>query len=173
MPRHDLATDARPDLGGDVGLCGSSRRSGDEIGLRSSDVGRPGGDRRRSAQPLGGDDADALDTTESRGRAQRQRYGDPSPVDAADARCRPQPVRGRDPTDDQPVPIDDQIDAMTGDALATRLRRAPLARRRLPPGSQTAADPIIPLALSDFHDLRRLGLFGDDGRNPPPSWWAR
>ena len=62
---------------------------------------------------------------------------------------------------------------MTGEALATRLRRAPLTRRRLPPGSQTAADPVIPLALSDFHDLRRLGLFGDDGRNPPPSWWAR
>lgn len=92
---------------------------------------------------------------------------------AHDTRGRAQPVRGRDPTDDRPVPIDDQIDAMTGDALANRLRRAPPDRRRNPPGSQVAADPIVPLAMSDFHDLRRLGLFGDDGRNPPPSWWAR
>ena len=43
---------------------------------------------------------------------------------------------------------------MTGDALAARLRRAPLARLRRAPGSQVTADPIVPLALSDFHDLR-------------------
>ena len=166
MPRHDLGGDLRPELCGDAGLCAR------DVGVRSGDVGF-GGSRQRGAQPLRDDDAHALDATEARGRAQRQRYGDPSPAHEPAPRGRAQPVRGRDPTDDQPVPIDDQIDAMTGDALATRLRRAPLARRRLPPGSQTAADPVIPLALSDFHDLRRLGLFGDDGRNPPPSWWAR
>ena len=93
-------------------------------------------------------------------------------ADSRDDR-RAQPARGRDPHDDRPMPIDQQIDAMTGEALAARLRRAPVQRRRNPPGSQVAADPVIPLALSDFHDLRRLGLFGDDGRNPPPSWWAR
>ena len=90
-----------------------------------------------------------------------------------DVRGRAQPVRGRDAVDDRPVAIDDQIDAMTGEALAARLRRAPLARLRRPPGPQGAAEPILPLGLGEFHDLRRLGLFGDDGRNPPPSWWAR
>ena len=62
---------------------------------------------------------------------------------------------------------------MAGEVPFGRLRRSVVERRRNPPGSQVAADPIVPLALSDFHDLRRLGLFGDDGRNPPPSWWSR
>lgn len=76
------------------------------------------------------------------------------------------------PDGDRPVPLDRQVRSMAGEAPIGRLRRAPLAYKR-PPGSQVAADPFIPLMLSDFHDLRRLGLFGDDGRNPPPSWWAR
>jgi hypothetical protein len=74
---------------------------------------------------------------------------------------------------ERPVPLDEQVAGMSGDDGHGRLRRGPVARRRNPPGSQVAADPFIPLALSDFHDLRRLGLFGDDGRNPPPSWWTR
>ena len=72
---------------------------------------------------------------------------------------------------ERPVPLDEQVQAMSG-VGGNRLRRGAV-RRRNPPGSQAAADPVIPLALSDFHDLRRLGLFGDDGRNPPPSWWTR
>lgn len=74
---------------------------------------------------------------------------------------------------DRPVPLDEEVRAMSGEVGPNRLRRGPVQRRRNAPGSQSAADPVIPLALSDFHDLRRLGLFGDDGRNPPPSWWAR
>lgn len=38
--------------------------------------------------------------------------------------------------------------------------------------SEAASDPALPLALTDFWDLRRLGLFDDDGR-VPPSWWDR
>jgi hypothetical protein len=34
-------------------------------------------------------------------------------------------------------------------------------------------EPRGVLGIADFHELRREGLFGDDGRNPPPSWWAR
>ncbi len=74
---------------------------------------------------------------------------------------------------DRAVPLDVQVREMAGEVPLGRLRRPGVERRRNPPGSQVAADPIVPLALSDFHDLRRLGLFGDDGRNPPPSWWAR
>ena len=29
------------------------------------------------------------------------------------------------------------------------------------------------VGLDGFQELRRMGLFDDDGRNPPPSWWAR
>jgi len=79
---------------------------------------------------------------------------------------------GARPLGDRPVPLDVQVGQMAGVPVG-RLRRSAIQRRRLPPGSQVAADPIVPLALGDFHDLRRLGLFGDDGRNPPPSWWAR
>ena len=78
----------------------------------------------------------------------------------------------REPRPDQPMPLDEQVAAMAGAPLG-RLRRIPTARRRGAPGPQRAGEPATPLALSDFHDLRRLGLFGDDGRNPPPSWWAR
>ncbi len=38
--------------------------------------------------------------------------------------------------------------------------------------SEAATDPTLPLALSELWDLRRLGLFDDDGR-APPSWWDR
>ena len=37
----------------------------------------------------------------------------------------------------------------------------------------TAVDPSPPVDVDDFQELRREGLFWDDGRNPPPSWWAR
>ena len=62
---------------------------------------------------------------------------------------------------------------MAGEVSLGRLRRSVVARRRNPPGSQVAADPIVPLALSDFHDLRRLGLFGDDGRRWRRRWAER
>ncbi len=81
--------------------------------------------------------------------------------------------RGGRRDDDRAVPVDEQVGAMSGVMPLGRLRRIPVSRRRGAPGSQVAGDPVVPLALSDFHDLRRLGLFGDDGRNPPPSWWAR
>lgn len=35
--------------------------------------------------------------------------------------------------------------------------------------SEVAAEPTLPLALAELWDLRRLGLFDDDGRSPP-SW---
>jgi hypothetical protein len=38
--------------------------------------------------------------------------------------------------------------------------------------SEAAADPTLPMAITDFWDLRRLGLFDDDGR-VPPSWLDR
>ena len=38
--------------------------------------------------------------------------------------------------------------------------------------SEAAAEPTLPLALAELWDLRRLGLFDDDGRFPP-SWWDR
>ncbi|HVV88607.1 MAG TPA: hypothetical protein VHE35_36435, partial [Kofleriaceae bacterium] len=80
--------------------------------------------------------------------------------------------RGLDTSDERAIPLDQEIERMSGEQLANRLRRGPPSRKR-PPGSQVAADPVMPLGIADFHDLRRLGLFGDDGRNPPPSWWAR
>gem|GEM_PF-4964241 len=36
-----------------------------------------------------------------------------------------------------------------------------------------ANESFAPLDIDDFQELRRMGLFGDDGRNPPPSWWTR
>ena len=51
-------------------------------------------------------------------------------------------------------------------------RRVPLSRPRgVPLGA--LLEPRGVLGIADFHELRREGLFGDDGRNPPPSWWAR
>lgn len=38
--------------------------------------------------------------------------------------------------------------------------------------SESAVDPTLPLAIVELWDLRRLGLFDDDGR-APPSWWDR
>jgi hypothetical protein len=38
--------------------------------------------------------------------------------------------------------------------------------------SEVAAEPTLPLALAELWDLRRLGLFDDDGRSPP-SWFDR
>lgn len=53
-----------------------------------------------------------------------------------------------------------------------RPRAVPPPRRRalLAP---LAVEPRAALDLADFQELRRQGLFVDDGRNPPPSWWAR
>ena len=52
-----------------------------------------------------------------------------------------------------------------------RPRRRGQPRGRAP-ASEVAAEPTLPLALSELWDLRRLGLFDDDGR-APPSWWDR
>ena len=38
---------------------------------------------------------------------------------------------------------------------------------------ENAVDFAGPVDVDDFQQLRRQGLFDDDGRNPPPSWWAR
>ncbi len=38
---------------------------------------------------------------------------------------------------------------------------------------ESAVDFAGPVDVDDFQELRRQGLFDDDGRNPPPSWWAR
>ena len=51
--------------------------------------------------------------------------------------------------------------------------RVPAPRPRGRPVAVLALEPRAALGIADFHELRREGLFGDDGRNPPPSWWAR
>jgi len=38
---------------------------------------------------------------------------------------------------------------------------------------ERAIDVTPAVDVDDFQELRRQGLFDDDGRNPPPSWWAR
>jgi hypothetical protein len=38
---------------------------------------------------------------------------------------------------------------------------------------ENAVDLSPPVDVDEFQELRRQGLFDDDGRNPPPSWWAR
>jgi hypothetical protein len=38
---------------------------------------------------------------------------------------------------------------------------------------ENAVDRSPPVDVDEFQSLRREGLFDDDGRNPPPSWWAR
>lgn len=47
-----------------------------------------------------------------------------------------------------------------------------VARPPAAPPSEVAAEPTLPLALTELWDLRRLGLFDDDGRSPP-SWQDR
>ncbi|MBK9033646.1 MAG: hypothetical protein IPL61_20675 [Myxococcales bacterium] len=62
-------------------------------------------------------------------------------------------------------------------ARATLWRRAgkrvPTPRPRGRPVALLALEPRAALGIADFHELRREGLFADDGRNPPTSWWAR
>ena len=36
-----------------------------------------------------------------------------------------------------------------------------------------ASEPRTVFGIADFQELRRQGLFVDDGRNPPTAWWAR
>ncbi len=52
-----------------------------------------------------------------------------------------------------------------------RKRRVPPPRPRGVP--LATFEPHGVLGIADFLELRREGLFGDDGRTPPPSWWAR
>ncbi|MEZ4403560.1 MAG: hypothetical protein R3B06_26285 [Kofleriaceae bacterium] len=52
-------------------------------------------------------------------------------------------------------------------------RRPAHARAVARPVAVLAAEPRTALDVDDFQALRREGLFGDDGRNPPPSWWSR
>lgn len=63
----------------------------------------------------------------------------------------------RQPRDHEPVP------------MAT----APSRRWAFGALVETAIDHAPPVDVDDFQELRREGLFWDDGRNPPPSWWAR
>ncbi len=52
-----------------------------------------------------------------------------------------------------------------------RKPRAPPPRPRRVPIAMF--EPRGTLGIADFLELRREGLFGDDGRTPPPGWWAR
>jgi len=54
-----------------------------------------------------------------------------------------------------------------------RPRRVPVPRPRGRLIPMMANESFAPLDIDDFQELRRMGLFGDDGRNPPPSWWTR
>jgi hypothetical protein len=55
-----------------------------------------------------------------------------------------------------------------------RPRRIPLPRARARPRliAEVSVAPRLAVDLDDFQELRH-GLFGDDGRTLPPSWWAR
>ena len=169
MPRRD------PTIARDLGLAAA-----DIVGIacdRSAPAARPAGPASTPARPgrraRGTDpgvEGPARAPTEGGGghAALAELRAALAEVDAEQARAHAE----RDHAE-RPVPLDQQVESMAGAAPLGRLRRGPVERRRNPPGSQVAADPFIPLALADFHDLRRLGLFGDDGRNPPPSWWTR
>jgi len=70
-------------------------------------------------------------------------------------------------------------DSVAHDGADGRLTLWRRTRRRVPPprprGVPLGAllEPRGVLGIADFLELRREGLFGDDGRTPPPSWWAR
>lgn len=152
-PRESLRSAAARTDAGAPGVATPSLSVRPERSARVSDPGVDGLAARDAGEPRGGQAALAeLRASLAAEDAERQR------AHAA-----------RDRTE-RPVPIDEQLGAIAGEG--GRLRRV-VERRRNPPGSQVAADPCMPLALADFHDLRRLGLFVDDGRNPPPSWWTR
>jgi hypothetical protein len=55
----------------------------------------------------------------------------------------------------------------------SRKPRVPTPRPKGRPIPTLVNEPRAILDVDDFHALRREGLFDDDGRNPPPSWWAR
>jgi hypothetical protein len=57
--------------------------------------------------------------------------------------------------------------------VGNRRRRIPPPRPRGRPVAMLASEPRTVFGIADFQELRRQGLFDDDGRNPPPSWWAR
>ena len=62
-----------------------------------------------------------------------------------------------------------------GRSTPLRTRPAPRGRKPARPpaaASEVAAEPTLPLAITELWDLRRLGLFDDDGRSPP-SWHDR
>jgi hypothetical protein len=62
-----------------------------------------------------------------------------------------------------------------GGELALRRDRAGVLSRRWAFGAlvERAIDDAAPVDVDDFQELRRCGLFRDDGRNPPPGWWSR
>ncbi|MBP8810285.1 MAG: hypothetical protein KBG48_08390 [Kofleriaceae bacterium] len=74
-----------------------------------------------------------------------------------------------------PREVDGVIDHRLGPLAVWRRsrKRVPAPRPRGRPVSVLAREPHLALDLADFQELRRQGLFSDDGRNPPPSWWAR
>jgi hypothetical protein len=61
------------------------------------------------------------------------------------------------------------------DSGSAGCERPVLSSRRWAFGALTenAVDASGPVDVDGFQELRRQGLFDDDGRNPPPSWWAR
>lgn len=71
------------------------------------------------------------------------------------------------------APIDPPPSRAPGSRPPGVPRRIPLPRPRARPIATVVLEPRVALDIDDFQELRRQGLFGDDGRNPPPSWWAR
>ncbi|MCE9580508.1 MAG: hypothetical protein K8W52_45735 [Deltaproteobacteria bacterium] len=70
---------------------------------------------------------------------------------------------GGDDVDLDPDPI----------GVARPVRSARSGPRRHVVLALDACTPAEPIDVDGFQELRRLGLFDDCGRNPPPSWWAR
>jgi hypothetical protein len=89
------------------------------------------------------------------------------------------PVGCAPPAPAAPAPPLSPGDPVAADVHRERLTLWRHTRRRMPPPRPRgvvlgpAIEPRGVLGIADFHELRREGLFTDDGRNPPPSWWAR
>jgi hypothetical protein len=69
------------------------------------------------------------------------------------------------------MPPRDGRDGASG--AARRRRVVPAPRRRGFIAVDVLDEAPAPVGLDGFQELRRMGLFDDDGRNPPQSWWAR
>jgi hypothetical protein len=78
-------------------------------------------------------------------------------------------------TDEAPAPAVDTAAPVVAEprTLWRTKRKIPPPRPRGRPVAMLASEPRAVFGIADFQELRRMGLFDDDGRNPPPSWWAR